>query len=283
MSEAIKLTIVNTGVFDGVSPINLTRANLGEPNAYSASINGGGVIDASIFGLMAAKTAKLVSIAAETDGYPGAIARVSSPSNPDDPREEVILQGAYQRMLMAGGEVLRINWSGDPTRNRLVSIIIQDLAERECTPIMRVEHRPEPRMQRFHIYVDAGGLQPGSTGFAPTWTWDPSLRIYTVSLAAGTGHLTLGNLTNACTFGKGAYVWAKFSGSAASDLGTMNWRTNQVYKVATGLPPDMWSKPVWISVTDRLVFEAPAPALGGSVSVDLDVSPLMLRRLTGAS
>lgn len=279
MSEAIKITLVNTGVFDGSSAINISRSDLGEPNAYTGNISGGGVITASVLDLMAPKTAKLISIAGDTRGYPGAVVRVTSPTDPDSVREEIVLQTNYQRVLLAGDEVLRILWYGDGTRNRTVHLVVQDLAERECTPFMRVEHRPSKRMNRFSIR-SASALLPGPNHYQPQWTF--AQGVFQTELTATAGHFDINDFfPSLSTDGKGCYVWVKFGGVTPADVGRSHWVSNDYFAFATNLPPEKWSDPMWISENDRLVLRA-APNAGSMVRADIEVSPLMLRRLSGA-
>lgn len=281
MAEPIKLVLTNTGPYDGSSPINITRADLtGSGPVYEAQLNGGGVVDASFGGLVSPTTAKLVSIAIDSD-FPGAFARVTSPDSPTMPIRQVGLNTRYQRMFMAGGEVLRIVWNGE-SRTRRVLIILQDLSERECTPYMRVEHRPVQLMSRYLIEVQGGGtFDFGPTPLQPIWQFDQALKIRRAAVASGIGYVSVGDLTNG-HYRQGIYVWARMSNSPGNALQVgLKAPFATDYKEVTVAGNMEWSKPVWMSATDKMGFRT-NQAQGAVNYIELDVSPVQIRRVTGA-
>lgn len=281
--EPLKITIHNTGGFDGVTPIALNREQLGDPNAYVAHISGGGVIPADIFGLLAAKTAKLVSIAGDTGGNTATLVRVGPASNPDSFREEIVLQSRYQRVFVAGHEAIRVLWSGDGNRNRTIQLVVQDLGEREATPVMRVEHRRRDVMRRF-TFSATGAMAPGTDRleFPGPWLYNSS-GYFSTHFDNPIGHLTLGDFFELeDTRGKGAYVWVKLGGTQPGSIGRINHFAGSVFNIFTAHVAEKWTDPIWLSVTDRLVITAAPVAGAGLVHVSIDVSPLMLRRLSGA-
>ncbi|MGB1015583.1 MAG: hypothetical protein ACPG4T_15715, partial [Nannocystaceae bacterium] len=82
---------------------------------------------------------------------------------------------------------IRIHWVGDndagTARTRKVHLVVQDLSERECTPMMRVEHRPEPRMVRYHLALENGqSFSAADNPFQPVWIWDESRGIRRATL-----------------------------------------------------------------------------------------------------
>lgn len=280
MAEPIKLVLTNTGPFDGSTPTNLTRAELtGSGPVYTTQVNGGGVIDASFGGLVSKTTAKLVSIAIDSD-FPGAFARVTSPDSPTMPIRQVGLSSRYQRLFLAGNEVLRIVWSGE-SRNRRVLIVLQDLSERECTPYMRVEHRPIQLMSRYVLEVQGGGIFDfGTTPLQTIWQFDEALGIRRAVVASGVGFLSVGDLADG-HYRQGIYVWARMSGSPGNTLqvGLKAPFSVDIQEVATAGNME-WSKPVWMSATDKMTFRT---NLAGAVNyIELDVSPVQIRRVTGA-
>lgn len=283
MSEAITLKIVNSGEYDGTSVIDRQKSDLGELGSYTATVNEGGVIGSNILGLMTPNSTKLISIAGEVNGFSGARVTVTRPDSPQNPREEITLLSRFQRVVLAGGEVLRIFWDG-PRQTKVVHLLIQDLAERECTPVMRVEHRPKGVNTRFHIVFNGGGVTHGPNNFGIEWTWNNALQMFLATFPApAAGHLGLKDLTfDQDVAGRGVYVWTKFGGTPISEVGTLHWFTNEHLVVDGGLVPDGWSKPIWISGNDKLIFRAPPPAVGANVTVDLEVSPLRTRIITGA-
>lgn len=280
MAEPIKIVLTNAGTYNGSSPINLTRADLEGPGpVYEAQITGGGVIDASFGGLVSATTAKLVSIAIDSE-FPAAYARVTSPDSPTIPIRQVGLSTRYQRMFMAGGEVLRIVWAGE-ARVRRVIIVLQDLSERECTPFMRVEHRPVQLMSRYILQVQGGGtFDFGPTPLQPIWQFDQALRIRRAAVPSGIGYVTVADLADG-HYRQGIYVWARLSNTVGGSVqvGLRAPLSNDYKEVQVGANME-WTKPIWMSATDRMGFRT-NQAQGDNI-IELEVSPVQLRKVTGA-
>ncbi len=287
MAEPITLILVNSGTYDGASEMPVPRNSLAGPGpVYEIPLTGGGVIDASFFGLVPANNAKLISISALTD-FPGAIARVTRGDTIDPPLEQVRLSSSRQRLFLAGGDVLRVMWSGDSNpghgTTRRLQIVVQDLSESEATPIMRVEHRPRPKMDRFVLLAPGGAaFSYNSAPLSPQWQWDANLCCRKAELSSAQGYIQVSDLVDNIHHG-GIYVWARFAGLAGNtgDVGTINWRTAETHTRAVDLPCEKWSPPIWLSVADRLVFKTPAAGVGQLVSVELDVSPAQMRRVVG--
>ncbi len=279
MAEPIKIVLTNTGAFDGSTPIVVDRSTLGSGPVYTANVNGGGFIPASIFSLVSPTTVKVVSIAIDSD-FPGAVAHVTSPDS-IEPIRHVTLNSAYQSVLMAGNEVLRIIWNG-PGRSRRVNLIVQDLGEQEVTPFMRVEHRPIELMSRYYIEVQGGGqFSFGTNPLQPIWTYDPALQIRRAAVPSGVGWLAVGDLAPIKGhYRRGIYVWARMSQApavAALEVGLKAPFSNEFAQV-TGAPNMKWSKPVWMSATDKIAFQVDNAA-GAQFAVELDVSPVLIRRI----
>jgi len=281
MAEPIKIVLTNSGPFDGSSPINVTRADLeGSGPVYQVNVNGGGYIDSSIMGLVSSSTAKVVSIAIDSDD-PTAIAKVTSPNSPE-PIRHVVLNASYQSLLMAGNEVLRIVWAGDSSRSRTVNLLLQDLAERECTPFMRVEHRELDLMSRFFIEVQGGGgFAWGPNPLSPIWTFNQAVKIRQAVVPSGTGWLSVGDLAPLDKhYRRGIYVWARMSGapsSATLDVG-LKAPFGADYGSAEQAKNMSWTRPVWMSATDKMGFKV-EDAAGAEFSIELDVSPVQSRHI----
>lgn len=283
MAEPIKIVVTNSGKYDGSTPIELQRSDLqGSGPVYDVSVTGGGVFGASFGGLVSPTTAKLISIAADTD-FPGGYASVTSPGPGKPAIRQVNLSSRYQRLFLAGNEELRVDWGDDAQRARRLSIILQDLSEHECTPFMRVEHRPQKFMSRYLLQVAGGGpFDYGTNPLQPNWQWDPVLGIRRALLPSGNGYLTVGDLDDNA-YRRGIYVWARFSG-APGNIGTVGQAAlmSSDFGDVAGVPNMEWTKPLWLSATDRLTFKAVGGAVG-NVNIELDVSPARIRRLSGVA
>ncbi|MGB1013930.1 MAG: hypothetical protein ACPG4T_07345, partial [Nannocystaceae bacterium] len=245
-------------------------------------VTGGGVFGASFGGLVSPTTAKLISVAADTY-YPGAYASVTSPGPGAPAIRRVNLSSRYQRLFLAGNEELRVDWAGEPQRVRRLSIILQDLSEHECTPFMRVEHRPQKFMSRYLLQIAGGGpFAYGTNPLQPDWQWDPVLGIRRALLPSGNGYLTVGDLDDHA-YRRGIYVWARFSG-APGNVGTVGQAAlmSPEFGDVAAVPNMEWTKPLWLSATDRLTFKANGGAEGG-VNLELDVAPARIRKLTGVA
>jgi len=284
MAEPIKIVLTNSGPFDGSSPINVTRADLeGSGPVYQVNVNGGGYIDSSIMGLVSPTTAKVVSIAIDSDD-PGAIAKVTS-ANGLEPIRHVVLNSSYQSVLMAGNEVLRIVWPGDNSRSRKVNLLLQDLAEGECTRFMRVEHRELTLMSRFFIEVQGGGgFEWGPNPLSPIWTFNQALKIRQAAVPSGQGWLSVGDLAPFDKhYRRGIYVWARMSGEPSTSTLAVGLKApfGADYGEAETAKNMRWTRPIWMSATDKMGFKV-EDAAGAQFSIELDVSPVMSRRITNA-
>lgn len=275
MAEVMTIDLLNSGPWDGSTPVEVDRDGQRGPH-YTFAINGGGMIGADLLGLVTPHNLKVVSLAIDSD-VRGVVARVTSPDSPDPGYRELELSPRWQRVEMAGGSVLRIVWSSADRAPRMVKLLVQDMGEMESTRYMQVEHRPERIMSRF-VLRNTSQFGIGGTPLDPDWQFESdTIR---EALVSGDGFLTLRDFVS--TKINGVYVWVKFFGvplgGTLGVVGTQSPYTNEVFEFSP-LANEKWSDPIWLSANDRLAFKTLPPAAGSPLGVVIDVSPIRTRRI----
>ncbi|MGB1014532.1 MAG: hypothetical protein ACPG4T_10395 [Nannocystaceae bacterium] len=223
----------------------------------------------------------MVSIAALTE-YPNVVAIATRGSTTSVPLRLIGLSPRYQRLFLAGEDVLRVFWQG-PERERRLNVVVQDLGEQEVTDVMRVEQRPVGQMRRFTIRLPIGeNFTYNTSQFPVNWTYTEGLHTQVADLASGAGHLTVPQLTEE-TLGatNGIYVWVKFFGLGVNtgDVGLQHWHSGETTGVATSMKSHVWTTKIWLAGPDRLSFVTTALPAGGAAGVEIDVSPVQTREV----
>jgi len=279
MSEPLIFEIRNVGPWDGSTVVSLTRDDFTRAgNYYTGNVGVGGVIKSDFFGLMAATVPKLVSIAVQTYD-PNAFARVTR-ADADVFGVQLDLTPAFQTVMLAAGDVLRINTAGGPGATDAVLLMVNEMSEAEFTAYSSRELRPRSRTSRLRVTRGDTAeftLAP-SAPLVPSFDYNPA-NGYLEAITVSQGYISVQQLAR--TGSEGVYVWVRYTGlgAGAGEVHVVDARTDESRLVQDLLVSTLWSDSIWLSRDDRLAFRSSAPPAGSAVCLEIEVSPVRQRRV----
>ncbi|MCB9652521.1 MAG: hypothetical protein H6729_00115 [Deltaproteobacteria bacterium] len=276
MAEPYVINISSEADFDGTTLMDV-GVNDFDHNGRILSIavpGPVGIIPATFFGLFAATAPKLVGVANDT-WNPLNLALVDS-DGPVATRAIATLRPQIQHLSLFGNDRLVVR-----TRNggrSSLYLTINALSERDHVDLaLRQQQRPAVRRYRIRRSGSAGWTAAaGATALVPVWAYESAKGILAADVNQD-GPFPISAFLPKPEI-RGAYVSVRFSGTTGPNfVYAIDGEQRRAFAVHNALPEMQWSKVIYMSADDHIMFATPAPVGGFQAMVELEVIPIKAR------
>lgn len=274
--DPLTIIIYSSKDFDGTTPLDGTRDD------FEVSRNGryytrritaaAGVIRTDFWGLFAESSPKILGIAGSTEN-PQNKARLYVDAPLELVRQVVDLTPRVQHVLVTPGDLLAVRTNDQGPV--FLTLTVKDVSEREHVELAARAQPSRPTMRLRLIRSDGQGFSATGPAWTPAAAWKASSHLLQ-AMENGAGLLMLSDLMQ-LEHVKGYYVSVRFSNMQAAGTGKVllaEPTTLSQREAQAGLSNVEWSKPQFFSHGDLLGLECAAPAVGGNVVADIEVTPV---------
>ncbi len=271
MAEPYVIKITSEADFDAATPMTETRNDFEkEGRIYSITVQGPvGILPADFFGLISKSAPKLVGISNDS-WNPLNLAGVRTEGVSTNLRGVVTLRPSVQHIALNGDDQLIVQ-----TRNggrSALYLTVNALSERDHVDLALRDGRA-PALRAFRLRRTDGAGWTGAVTDLPitvNFTYNASTGILQGDTTLQ-GPLTLNSLCHTPTI-TSCYAIVRYSGPpGVSEVYVQDGEQNRVINLESGLPEMAWSRVIYLTRDDRLLFKTPAPAAGKQVHVDVQV------------